>query len=428
MTSLLNRQRPPVYCPGCGHDRVTRALDNAFQALSVKADEVVVVTDIGCSGLFDTFFRTHAFHGLHGRALTYALGLKMARPELTVVVVMGDGGLGIGGAHFLSLCRKNIDLTLLVLNNFNYGMTGGQYSVTTPADARVGSGFLNLLEQPMDPCQVARAAGAGCTVRASAYQGDLSDQIGAAIGFAGFSVMDIWGVCPGRYTRKNRLTPRDIDAKMAQMPLADGPVPENQRAEYSRAYRELANRQPAATPPTKVAMKFEPIRQGREEIVFLGAAGQRIVTAAEILSLAGISAGLHATQKTDYPITVLRGHSISEVVLSTEPIGFTGMDCPGLVLALADEGVGRRRGLFERLPMSSLILEAEGVSLPETNAQIQPVDFKALKVKRPDWALACLAVLAKLNRVISIEMLQAALAIRFKGDVLASSMDIIQRL
>lgn len=121
----------------------------------LSGEQVAIVTDIGCSGLFDTFFNTHAFHGLHGRALTYATDIKMARPELNVIVTMADGGLGIGGTHVLSTCRRNLDLTLLVLNNFNYGMTGGQCSSTTPHEAQVGSGFLNRLETPIDVCQVA---------------------------------------------------------------------------------------------------------------------------------------------------------------------------------------------------------------------------------------------------------------------------------
>ena len=155
MDSLLNSSRPSVFCPGCSHDQVLHALDQALTDMGISGEDVVIVTDIGCSGLFDTFFNTHAFHGLHGRALTYATGIKMARPDLKVIVTMGDGGLGIGGAHVLSTCRRNIDLTLLVLNNFNYGMTGGQCSATTPQDAQVGSGFLNRLEKPLDICQVA---------------------------------------------------------------------------------------------------------------------------------------------------------------------------------------------------------------------------------------------------------------------------------
>ena len=121
MYSLLNKNRPPIFCPGCSHERIAHALDKAFSNMNLRGDQIVMVSDIGCSGLFDTFFNTHAFHGLHGRALTYAAGLKLSRPELNVVVTMGDGGLGIGGAHLLAACRRNLDLTLLVLNNFNFG-------------------------------------------------------------------------------------------------------------------------------------------------------------------------------------------------------------------------------------------------------------------------------------------------------------------
>ena len=222
MSSLINTRRPLVFCPGCSHERIVGALDKTFQTLGLDGNQVVIVSDIGCSGLFDTFFHTHAFHGLHGRALTYATGIKMARPDLTVVVTMGDGGLGIGGAHVLSTCRRNIDLTLLVLNNFNYGMTGGQCSSTTPQEAAVGSGFLNRLEKPVDLCKVAAAAGAPYVTRTSTYAPDLVDEMAAAIGFKGFSVIDIWGVCPGRYTKRNKLTPKMIDAQLTRLTSCQG--------------------------------------------------------------------------------------------------------------------------------------------------------------------------------------------------------------
>ncbi|MBW2240250.1 MAG: 2-oxoglutarate synthase, partial [Deltaproteobacteria bacterium] len=240
MSSLMNTGRPPVFCPGCSHDRITHALDKAFSNLGFQGQDIVIVTDIGCSGLFDTFFNTHAFHGLHGRALTYATGLKMAHPELNVIVTMGDGGLGIGGAHILSACRRNLDLTLLVLNNFNFGMTGGQFSATTPLDAQVGSGFLNRMERPMDLCQVASSAGAPYVKRFSSYTKNLVEEIENAIHFEGFSILDIWGICPGRYTKRNRLTPKTIEDTLAKMPSMKNPVPENLRKEYGRHYRELA--------------------------------------------------------------------------------------------------------------------------------------------------------------------------------------------
>ncbi len=428
MTSLLNTSRPPVFCPGCSHERITAALDKALAKMALDGSQVVIVSDIGCSGLFDTFFNTHAFHGLHGRALTYATGLKMARPDLTVIVTMGDGGLGIGGAHVLSACRRNVDLTLLVLNNFNYGMTGGQCSSTTPQEAVVGSGFLNRLEKPVDICQVAAAAGAPYVTRTSAYAADLVDEIAAAVTFDGFSVVDMWGMCPGRYTKRNKLTPKSIDARLAELPPFQGTVAENQRPEYGRGYREIIDVLPEPAGPAPVYAQFQPPASGRQEVLILGSAGQRIVTAGEIFCLAGMTGGWHATLKNDYPITVLRGHSVSEMVLSPQPVDYTGIDNPAVVVALADEGVGRRRKLLAGLGPETLMLRAAGVTLPDTGATVRTIDFKAQKIKAQDWALASLALLARQNRVISTEMLKAALALRFNASILETAHALVDRV
>jgi pyruvate/2-oxoacid:ferredoxin oxidoreductase beta subunit/Pyruvate/2-oxoacid:ferredoxin oxidoreductase gamma subunit len=427
MNSLLNPDRPPVFCPGCAHERIVQVLNQTFQSIGLSGDQIAIVTDIGCSGLFDTFYNTHAFHGLHGRALTYATGLKMARPDLHVVVTMGDGGLGIGGAHVLSTCRRNIDITLLVLNNFNYGMTGGQCSSTTPADAQVGSGFLNRLEKPIDICQVAGAAGAPFVTRASTYAKDLAKTLEAAIGFEGFSVVDIWGICPGRYTRRNKLTPKAISAQLEQLAPVDAFSTQNARKEYGRAYREEASKLQPAPPPLQIEAKYEPPDASRQELLILGNAGQRIITAGELVCLAGATAGLHATQKNDYPITVMRGHSVSELILSKEEIGYTGIDKPSNIIALGQEGVNRRKKIFAELTPDTLVLKAAGVDLPATVAEIREIDFKAHKVKSQDWALAAIIQLARTNRMLSVDMLNAALGLRFKGKVLAQVREVVDR-
>ncbi|MCF8106760.1 MAG: 2-oxoacid:acceptor oxidoreductase family protein [Desulfohalobiaceae bacterium] len=429
MASLLNTSRPPVFCPGCAHERVVRSLDRAFVDMDLCGEDIAIVSDIGCSGLFDTFFKTHALHGLHGRALTYATGLKLARPELTVVVTMGDGGLGIGGAHVLSACRRNLDLTLLVLNNFNYGMTGGQCSTTTPTEAVVGSGFLNRLEKPMEICEVAGAAGAPFVRRLSAYQKDLAELIQEAVRFQGFSLLDIRGLCPGRYTKRNKQTPGDIQAELDRLPDVTHFAEQNRRLEYGVHYRREAKELEPVQKPVRIEAGLTPPESGRQEVVVLGSAGQRIVTAGELLGLAGMSAGLHATQKNDYPITVMKGHSISELVLSSEEIGYTGLDRPSVVVALGPEGVARRKGMLQELPGESLILAAKGLELPGTEARVMEVDFKALQVKSQDFALASLALLAAQNRVLSLEMLKAALSLRFKkGKALQASLDLVERL
>ncbi len=428
MDSFLNTARPPVFCPGCSHERITHTLDNAFQNMGLAANRIAMVSDIGCSGLFDTFFNTHALHGLHGRALTYAAGLKLARPELTVVVTMGDGGQGIGGAHLLSACRRNIDLTLLVLNNFNFGMTGGQYSATTPAEARVGSAFLNQLERPIDICQVARSAGAPFVARCSAYDGQLAAKIQQAVEFEGFAVVDIWGVCPGRFTRRNHLTPKSIETALSHMPPADGPVPENARPEYGRHYRRLADAQKPAAKPPKIEARFKPPRPDRQEVILLGAAGQRVITAGEILCLAGLFAGLKTTQKNEYNITVLRGPSISELILAPQPIDYTGITCPNVVIALDQQGVDRRKNLFGHLDGNTLVLQAGDVQVPAGRARIHKIDFKSLGIKKPDRALASLAVLAAMGTVITSQMLEAAVKTRFKGKILESSLALVDRM
>lgn len=427
-TSLLNKNRPPVFCPGCTHERITTALDRAFQKMGLRGDQIAIVSDIGCSGLFDTFFDTHAMHGLHGRALTYAAGLKLARPALNVIVTMGDGGLGIGGAHFLAACRRNLNLTLLILNNFNFGMTGGQFSATTPRQAKVGSGFLNKLENPLDVCKVARSAGAAYVSRCSGYKKDLPEEIEKAVFFEGFSVVDIWGICPGRYVRQNRITPNSIEDSLAELTPTEGRVSENDRKEFGRQYREQAGELNPVAPPENIEAQFYPPETGRHEVIILGNAGQRIITAGEILCLAGMTAGLNVTQKNEYPITVLRGFSISELILSPKKIGFTGIDTPSIIIALGQEGVDRRHELCNSLDNDTLVIKVKGIDVPSKNAKIYEVDLKGQGIKIQDWALASLSVLSKLRRVLSYKMLESALASRFNGKILTTALDLIDRV
>jgi hypothetical protein len=328
----------------------------------------------------------------------------------------------------LAASRRNLDLTLLVLNNFNFGMTGGQFSATTPPEARVGSGFLNQIERPLDICQVARSAGAPYVTRCSAYQKDLPEELRQAIEFEGFAVIDIWGVCPGRYSKKNRLTPNLIEAALEKLPAQQGAVAENERREYSRHYRQLAAGQQSPPPLIEIEAAFQPPQQGRGEIVLLGSAGQRIITAGEILCLAGLSAGLHATQKNEYNITVLKGPSISELILSPEPIDFTGIESPSVIVALSQEGVDRRNDLFAHLDGSTIILKVNDVRIPTTDASIHRVDLKSLGIKKPDWALATLAVMTNLDLAIHSEMLNAALRVKLSGKALQNSLALVDKV
>lgn len=188
----------PVWCPGCGHYSVLAALTRALAALALPRHEVAVVSGIGCSSRMPAYTSVYGFHSVHGRALAVATGLKLARPELTVIVAGGDGdGFSIGGNHFLHACRRNVDLTYIVMDNEVYGMTKGQASPTTACDwtgsklTPEGPGVT-----PIDPIQLALACGANFVARG--FSGDpntLAHMIADGVRHPGFSVIQALSPC-----------------------------------------------------------------------------------------------------------------------------------------------------------------------------------------------------------------------------------------
>ncbi len=427
LNTYLNKSRPLVYCPGCTHENITKALDKTFTKLNLGADKTVIVTDIGCSGLFDTFFNVHALHGIHGRALTYASGLKLANPDLNVIVTMGDGGLGIGGAHVLASCRRNIDITLIILNNFNFGMTGGQYSTTTPSDAVVGSEFLNRAEIPLDICAIAKSAGASYITRCSGLDSDLDDKIAKAMEHKGFSIVETLGMCTGRYTKRNKLTPSAINKIIQDLETYSGAIEKNQRPEYGKIYRQLAGQSTKFPEPVTMEKQFNIENYQRQEVVILGSAGMRIVTAGDIVCYAGMHAGMNVSIKNDYNITVLRGQSVSEILIDPDKIGYTGIESPTIVLVLSEEGVQRRQYIFADLNQNTFVLKEKSVAIPDTKASVVEIDFKQLKIKKQDWALASLGVLAKMEKALNKQMLESALTARFNEKVYDIAMETINK-
>jgi len=153
---LRQEAMPNVWCPGCGHGNVMSALTEAFDRAQLDLDNTVVVGGIGCASRMPFFLDTNTMHTTHGRALAFATGIKLARPELTVIVIMGDGdALAIGGNHLIHACRRNIDLTALILNNEIYGMTGGQAAPTTPEGFRSTTSLHGSIESQFDAAQLA---------------------------------------------------------------------------------------------------------------------------------------------------------------------------------------------------------------------------------------------------------------------------------
>jgi len=204
---LVTRNLPHFWCPGCGNGVILSAVARAFARLGVDRTGTVVVTGIGCFGRADDYLDVNAVHGTHGRALAIATGIKAVNPSLRVVVLMGDGDCAtIGGNHFLHACRRNLTITAVVANNLNYGMTGGQYSGTTPAGSTTSTSPFGHAEEGFDLCRVAVAAGAMYVARATVYHVHLLDRyLEAALTHRGFSLVEVMSSCPVYYGRYNRL-------------------------------------------------------------------------------------------------------------------------------------------------------------------------------------------------------------------------------
>jgi len=307
-------------------------------------------------------------------------------------------------------------------------MTGGQYSVTTPADAIAGSEFLNQAEIPIDICAVAESAGASWVGRCSGNGADLTDQIVAAMKHKGFSVLETLGLCTGRFTKKNQLTPKILDQMIADLPARDGLVKKNARPEYGELYRKLAGEKTRFTKPVTIENNFTLENPEQQEVIILGSAGMRIVTAGDIVCYAGMSAGMNVSMKNDYNITVLRGQSVSEILISPKKIGYAGIKKPSVVLALSDEGVQRRKKIFETLPPSAFVLKEKSVAIPETHAEVYEIDFKEYKISKPDWALASLGILAGRGKVLTMEMLEFAIKSRFSEKLSLKAMETVKKV
>jgi 2-oxoglutarate ferredoxin oxidoreductase subunit beta len=202
-----DKKFPHVWCGGCGIGILLGSLIRAIDAIGYTKDEIVLVSGIGCSGRLPVYVDFNTLHTTHGRALTFSTGVKLAKPELKVIVIMGDGdATAIGGNHFIHAARRNIDLTAIIVNNSIYGMTGGQYSPTTPYGQRATTATYGLVEHSFDISGLAVCAGAVFVARGTVYHTrQLDGLIEKALRKKGFSVVEVISQCQTHYGRLNRL-------------------------------------------------------------------------------------------------------------------------------------------------------------------------------------------------------------------------------
>jgi 2-oxoglutarate ferredoxin oxidoreductase subunit beta len=266
-----HKKFPHLWCAGCGIGIVMGSILRSVQNLELEQDDVAVISGIGCTGRMPVYLDFNTMHTTHGRALAFATGLKLARPEMEIIVVMGDGdALAIGGNHFIHAARRNIDLTAIVVNNNIYGMTGGQSSPTTPLDARTATAPYGHSEQPFPICELAMAAGASFVARSTVYHvTELDKLVERAIRKKGFSVVEAVSYCHTTFGRlNNRKTPvenmrflkeasiplRSVEKEGAELPedkIVRGVLRDVEKPEFTELYDQVIERAHGPVPPRK---------------------------------------------------------------------------------------------------------------------------------------------------------------------------------
>ncbi len=212
LDGLLRTDRiPHIWCPGCGIGTAFSSAMVGLKGCGVDLEKTVMVSGIGCSGRAAGYIKLDSYHTTHGRAIPFATGMKLANPELNVVVFSGDGDLfAIGGNHFIHAARRNMDLTVVCVNNLNYGMTGGQAAATTPTMARTTTTPLGNPDPPFNLPLLAFAAGATYIARWTVlHTRDISKSVEEAVLRRGFSFIEVLAPCPTGYGRRNKQKPLD---------------------------------------------------------------------------------------------------------------------------------------------------------------------------------------------------------------------------
>lgn len=425
MSLLTTPIDDPRFCPGCHHLRILEELAGAIGELGLRPEEVCLVTDVGCVGLADRYFNTHTFHGLHGRSVTYAEGIKRARPDCTVIVLMGDGACGIGASHVVHAARRGAGLHVIVCNNLRRGSGAGQYRSRTPGGHAPLPLPDRLPEHPFDICQLAIANGASHVGRFSAFDPELRRHLREALRAGGFVLLECWEACNASAAAAAEPLTAEALATLAErlgMPFGllhtGGP--------RWRPAPQAAAEQPE--PP----LGFEPVRplelSQRAAVWLAGSDGQYVDFAASVLGGLATAGSLFAVQSTDRPIVGGDGYSVATLVLSTQPIRHLGCDDPDVVVILSSSGE-RRLGSLGNLSPRCLVVADKDLPLTPTRATLAQVDARSLVGELGDaWVALSLSAFGLVRRgLFTGEGLLAAAEANLTGPLRAPVLAALKR-
>lgn len=398
------------FCKGCGHSHILRRLDEALRALQIPARDVVLVTDIGCIGLADSLFSTvHTVHTTHGRSTAFATGIALAdsvlsEGKLKTIVLIGDGGAMIGLQHLVHAAMLNVDVTVLVGNNFVYGMTGGQGSSLTPEGLVTATTPQGNIVPPIDLCGILKNSHAPFVARHLATDRALSATLQEAIATPNFAVVEILELCTEYASKHNVMG----GSALRDLAVRNGwelgtIVARKDRQPYHSRIRPTNGKDGKRRGRTIKAVQT-PAHTLRKElgIVVAGSAGERVQSSAALFSELMLGKGYHVTQKNDNPVTQGTGFSLSEVKVGPSPILFTGIEQPDVLGILSVDGWREAvaAGWIAKAGETTEVIA--DASLPGDGFR-GPVHLQPFrKVFGPEWAaLGFLMTLAVRNRLAS---------------------------
>ncbi len=401
---ILTENKMP-FCPGCGHGVAVNHLSKALIELGYDALDVVLVSDIGCSGLVDPLFKTHTIHGLHGRSPALGLGVSMglANQNKKVIVVQGDGGATIGLQHLMEAARRNIDITLLVFNNLLYGMTGGQISGLSTNKFKELRHFEEGVP-PFDIVKLAHEAGAVSSARVISPK-NFNESIKNAIETRGFSLLELASVCPAYGIKK---------IKELEEYTEEEEVLSNNRTIFDI---KQVNTSSFFSKMQGINKEFESNIKDRMGFVLAGSAGGGIQSAAKFLAQAGMMSGLHVSMKGEYPVTVGTGFSIAEVILSRNPINYTGLEDPDVVIIVSEDGLNKVKN---RINEKTRVLIEERL---DTHIENSEKGFFAKKRGKKGAALNALSIWVKTSDLIETKALIKAVKSHKYADKLMGAVE-----
>lgn len=382
---LLNKIKMP-FCPGCGHGPNTRSITKALENLSYGQKDVIMVSDIGCTGLVDPLFNSHTIHGLHGRspALGVGVALGVDNPDKKVIVLIGDGGATIGLQHILEAARRNINMTVIVFNNLLFGMTGGQMSGLSTNQFKDYKQSADEAD-PYDVVNLAHQAGANFAVRVNNIK-NYTSILEEAYKTPGFSLVELSSLCTSYGMKKIAEFQHFIEPE--ERLTKNRPVGFSPRRETRSLLANLKG----------LDKNFTANIEEQMGVVIAGSAGGGVQSAAKTLAQTGILAGLHTTMKGEYPITVGTGFSVAEVIMSKEPINYTGLEKPKVVLVVTDNGWLKVK---DRITEDSLVYVDESIKEVEDYAK-RPF-FK--NAGKKGAALAAIAYWLQESKVLPVDAL-----------------------